>query len=508
MRTGLCGICGEPVPAIYDIRDGKVYLKKQCPVCGDTSALVSKNAGKWRWKRDITGFTEPADTGCRMSCSTCDHQVHTPPYTVSMDVTNRCNQRCPICLANVDAMGFDFNPPIEYFEKIFRHFEGAQPRPNMCFFGGEPTVREDLLDIIRLAKSYGHQVQIFTNGLKLANRDYCRELCSLGLQLNFGFDGTRPEIYKQLRGHDTLEIRKKALSNIAEFGVNKLVISSTMAEGVNDENIQEMLEYLHGFRQQVSVWAFVPLTPCWEPGKVDLEATTTECVERMFERAIPGIEWVPTGMLKFKVLSRFFGRQTLGGSHPNCESATLLVSDGQRYRPIQEYLKVPLSRLLQELRRLDTEMLEESATLSKSGLRRRVLDVKIFLKTVRILGRFVQLRSMLAQPVAMNTLLAVWDLIRGKKIDRILNERTSFKSVLTLITIPYEDMGGLEDARLKDCPAVFAYEDVQTGRIKTTAFCSWQTIKEDVCRGIQEHYHPKKTAAVIENTSNRPVSVP
>ncbi len=78
--------------------------------------------------------------------------------------------------------------------------------------------------------------------------------------------------------------------------------------------------------------------------------------------------------------------------------------------------------------------------------------------------------------------------MRGRKIDRILAERTSCRNLLTLITIPYEDKGGLEDARLRDCPAVFAYEDVDTGRIKTTAFCSWQTVKDDVCRKIQTHY--------------------
>ena len=82
--------------------------------------------------------------------------------------------------------------------------------------------------------------------------------------------------------------------------------------------------------------------------------------------------------------------------------------------------------------------------------------------------------------------MALMDLFRGKKIDRILSERTSFKHVLTLMTIPYEDKGGLEDARLHDCPAVFAYEDVDTGKIRTTAFCSWQTVKDAACRKIQD----------------------
>jgi hypothetical protein len=88
-------------------------------------------------------------------------------------------------------------------------------------------------------------------------------------------------------------------------------------------------------------------------------------------------------------------------------------------------------------------------------------------------------------------MIGLADLARGRKIDRILSERTAVKNVLTMITIPYEDKGGLEDARLRDCPAVFAYEDVKTGRIRTTAFCSWQTVKDEVCREIQAYYDGK-----------------
>jgi uncharacterized radical SAM superfamily Fe-S cluster-containing enzyme len=242
----------------------------------------------------------------------------------------------------VDAMGFTYNPPVEYFEKIFRHFVENEPRPNICFFGGEPTVHEDFLDIVKLARFLGFQVQVFTNGIKLADKEYCRELCSLGVQLNFGLDGTRPEIYRALRGDNSLAAKKKAFENVIECGVNKLVVISTVARGVNDENLLELMDFIHNYRQHVSVWAFVPLTPCWEGKDVDLKPTTTECVERIFETMIPGAEFVSTGMMKFDVLSRFFGKQTLGGSHPNCESATLVVSDGERYQPISKYLKIQL----------------------------------------------------------------------------------------------------------------------------------------------------------------------
>lgn len=488
MKLGLCEKCGRPTDACYEIRNNRVYLVKFCRDCGRTSSLVTKDARKWRWKRDIAGYQEPTTQECTMDCGSCDHQAHKTPTTVAIDVTNLCNQRCPICLAYVDAMGFTFHPPLEYFEKIFKHFLTTDPKPNMCFFGGEPTVHKDFLKIVKMAKSYGFQVQVFTNGLRLADKEYCRELCSLGIQVNFGFDGNDPSIYRTLRGDNSLAAKKRAFENVVECGVNKLAVISTVAAGVNDGHMAELLEFIHDYRKHVSVWGFVPLTPCWEEGSVSLEATTTECVENVFERMIPHIEFVSTGMMKFDVLSRFFGRQTLGGSHPNCESATLLVSDGERYSPISEYLTVPLSELLVRLRKLDSASAARMATVPKRGFRKWIFDAGVLARTIGILGKALRFRRIFGDHSLQNGLLALSDLVRGRKIDRILSERTSFKNILTMITIPYEDMGGLEDARLRDCPAVFAYEEVETGRIKTTAFCSWQTIKDDTCRKIQAHY--------------------
>jgi uncharacterized radical SAM superfamily Fe-S cluster-containing enzyme len=499
MKLGLCEKCGKPTDARYEIRNNNVYLVKFCSDCGRTSSLVTRDARKWRWKRQISDYHEPATPACSLDCASCDHQAHKAPSTVAVDVTNLCNQRCPICLAYVDAMGFSYCPPLEYFEKVFRHFRHNDPKPNICFFGGEPTVHPDFLTIVRLARSYGFQVQVFTNGIRLADKKYCRELCSLGVQVNFGFDGTRPEIYRTLRGDVSLGVKKKAFDNVIECGVNKLAVITTVAVGVNDGNMSEMLDFIHQYRDSVSVWAFVPLTPCWEPGKVQLEATTTECVEGVFEKLIPEVEFVSTGMMKFEVLSKFFGRQTLGGSHPNCESATLLVSDGSGYRPVSNYLSVPLSELLVRLRELDRHLSRKSESTPVKGLRRAILDAWTFLRISKVLAKSLKLRTIFGPWSLVNGALAIVDLLRGRKIDSILSRRTRFKHVLTLMTVPYEDKGGLEDARLRDCPAVFAYEDVDSGSIRTTAFCSWQTIKDAVCREIQEHYDKKVTSRVRIN---------
>ncbi len=166
--------------------------------------------------------------------------------------------------------------------------------------------------------------------------------------------------------------------------MNKLAIISTVALGINDENMKELLSFIHDYREHVSVWGFVPLTPCWEGSKVDLEPTTTECVENIFEKMVPEIEFVSTGMMKFNVLSRFFGRQTLGGSHPNCESATLLVSNGDRYLPISSYLTIQLSDLLARLRKLDSHLVLKSAALPATGWQRRVFDARTLLRMMGV----------------------------------------------------------------------------------------------------------------------------
>ena len=489
MKIGLCEKCGKPTDARYEIKNNCVYLVKFCKECGRTSSLVTKDARKWRWKREIAEYQEPSGpSDCSMNCATCDHKLRTTPTTVAIDVTNLCNQKCPICLAYVDAMGFAYKPPLEYFEKIFNEFENNYPKPNICFFGGEPTVHEDFLAIVQLAKSHGFQVQLFTNGLKLADMNYCKKLCSLGIQVNFGLDGTRPEIYKTLRGDNSLAVKKKAFENVIKCGVNKLAVISTVASGVNDLNMPELMEFIHNYKEHVSVWAFVPLTPCWETSDVELEPTTTECVENIFEKILPEIEFVSTGMMKFEILSKFFGKQTLGGSHPNCESATLLISDGEEYVPISSYLNIPLSEALSKLRKLDKRLTRKAPSKSSSILARWWFNVYTATMTALITCRAINLRKSFGKPAIVNGLKALADIVRGRKIDEILKSRTNFKHILTLITIPYEDEGGLENARLHDCPAVFAYEDIKTGQIKTAAFCSWQTIKDSVCREIQAHY--------------------
>ena len=150
---GFCPKCRARVAARYIERDGGIFLRKDCSACGPTEALISTDAGKWHRKRAQCGYEGTPPSGCLLNCTDCNHGK--TPTLVFLDVTNRCNMNCPICLANLDAMGFEFDPPMEYFDKVFEHLSKFSPRPKIQLFGGEPTVRNDLIEIIKRARTFG-----------------------------------------------------------------------------------------------------------------------------------------------------------------------------------------------------------------------------------------------------------------------------------------------------------------------------------------------------------------
>lgn len=76
-------------------------------------------------------------------------------------------------------MGFLFEPPLEYFEKIFKYYAQCEPKPSIQLFGGEPTVRNDLFDIIRIARKLKLATRLTTNGIRLADEEYCKKQSNL-----------------------------------------------------------------------------------------------------------------------------------------------------------------------------------------------------------------------------------------------------------------------------------------------------------------------------------------
>ena len=197
-----CPTCRKILDAhIYD-EDGKVWMKKTCPEHGETLDIYWSHADSYdRFNNYLVtdkGFETPVtkeEKGCPFDCGICKNH-HSGSYMIIMDVTNRCNFNCPICFAKVNEGGNVYEPTLEEIRFMLENAKKVNPAPltTLQLSGGEPTVRDDLAEIISLAREVGYTaVYINTNGLKLSQSvDYCKSLIDAGLtKVYLQFDGVK-----------------------------------------------------------------------------------------------------------------------------------------------------------------------------------------------------------------------------------------------------------------------------------------------------------------------------
>lgn len=188
----VCPVCLRRIPAEYVLDPAEegipsVLLRKECPEHGVFSVPVWRGMPDFRsWVRDKTPshprhpFVE-RERGCPFDCGLCpDHAQHT--CTGLIEVTGRCNLRCPVCYASAGEQVAP-EPSLERIAFQMDRLRQASGACNVQLSGGEPTVRDDLPGIIRMAKARGFAlIQCNTNGLRLGTEPgYAASLREAGL---------------------------------------------------------------------------------------------------------------------------------------------------------------------------------------------------------------------------------------------------------------------------------------------------------------------------------------
>jgi len=116
----------------------------------------------------------------------------------------------------------------------------------IAFSGGEPTLREDLFELVKfVADEYPlKSTALMTNGLKLADPNYVKKIKESSLiRVIFSFNGFSDKDYEETNNAKILDIKLKALKNLKEFKVSTS-ISSTILRGINEKEIKPIVEYV------------------------------------------------------------------------------------------------------------------------------------------------------------------------------------------------------------------------------------------------------------------------
>jgi len=142
-----------------------------------------------------------------------------PPVLINLPITRECNLKCPHCYSQ----GQDTPHPDEMSTKEIKRVisEVAKCGTKMIVFdGGEPTLREDLFELIRHADDVGLMPLLGTNAT-IITPEFARRLKDAGLvAAAISLDGYKAEIYDGFRGIEgSFDQVIEGIRNLKDAGV-------------------------------------------------------------------------------------------------------------------------------------------------------------------------------------------------------------------------------------------------------------------------------------------------
>ncbi len=255
----VCPICLRTIAAEKAVAgDGFIHLIKTCPEHGffDTLIWEAGVLDYLKWGGAVPG-PQPEDN-CPNDCGLCARH-ESEGCCVLLELTKRCNLRCPVCFASAGGSG---DLSLGEIAGLYDMLMSRGGPYNIQLSGGEPTMRDDLPEIVRLGRERGFSFfQLNTNGLRLASeKGYAEELRAAGVSCAFlQFDGLRPGTYETLRGRDILREKLRAIENCERAGL-PVVLVPTLAPGVNEDEIGDILRFALGRGRIVRGVHFQPVS--------------------------------------------------------------------------------------------------------------------------------------------------------------------------------------------------------------------------------------------------------
>lgn len=245
----VCPRCLKRIPASRVRKGADVYLTKTCPDHGSFTSIV------WRGAPDYASWLEEKapnhpvssqtgiERGCPLDCGLCPEHCQQTCCAL-LEVTARCDLGCPVCFASSgEDVGPD--PSLDTISGWYRLLRESTGTCNIQLSGGEPTMRDDLAEIITIGRDVGFSFfQLNTNGIRLGSEPgYALRLKEAGLKTVFlQFDGLDDRVYRILRGRALLEEKEAAITECAEAGLG-VVLVPTLVPGVNVDEIGRIVDY-------------------------------------------------------------------------------------------------------------------------------------------------------------------------------------------------------------------------------------------------------------------------
>jgi len=184
-------------------------------------------------------------------CKTCKPTIQ----RVDVKTGFVCNNRCRFCVQGNKRFEYG-NKTTEQVKETLR--QARTDADSIVFTGGEVTIREDFLELVRYAKSLGFKIiQIQTNGRMLAYRKFCEETIAAGAnEFSPALHGHTPELHDFLtNGKGAFKQTVQSIINLKNLG--QPVITNTVITRSNYRHLPEIAKLLISLHVDQLQFAFV-----------------------------------------------------------------------------------------------------------------------------------------------------------------------------------------------------------------------------------------------------------
>ncbi|MCR5617761.1 MAG: radical SAM protein [Clostridiales bacterium] len=168
------------------------------------------------------------------------HRMDLMVTSMKKDGRWHCNQKCVHCYAADQALAEENELTADEWLKIIRKLR-KEKISQVTFTGGEPTMRDDLPDLIREARWF--VTRLNTNGVNLTE-EYCKRLREADLDsMQVTFYSCDEEIHNRLVGAANYQKTVDGIKNALSAGIN-LSINTPICE--LNKDYKKTLEFLNG----------------------------------------------------------------------------------------------------------------------------------------------------------------------------------------------------------------------------------------------------------------------
>ncbi len=169
----------------------------------------------------------------------------TLPVLSEIALTYRCQNRCTFCYADAPRRGAEVpEMTTDEVQRIIDRIADEAHCPTLSFTGGEPTLREDLPELIAYGRNKGLRVNLITNGVRCGDAAYVEGLAAAGLDsCQLSLEGGSAAVHDAITQHPGSWVQAvQGVRNLRAAGVH--THTNTTVCGGNRAHLMDLVDFI------------------------------------------------------------------------------------------------------------------------------------------------------------------------------------------------------------------------------------------------------------------------